>query len=209
MSAGVCLGCDRKDPLVAERDLIASGSSRLPRGWTLCTKIRGWWHAPNGDEVERIVGKSSHLIDAGPPVTVPERRGKARDAGPLEEEIRMDSRKVLKELGYFAFDFEQGYRPDKCPGCGEKIPGGTRVPRGIGDAYAIGHGTSFWIEFKRPGRKRTPEQVAFAAATAFAGGVPCYLIIDPAEILRLHNLFGELGRLPTEEEFTAALETTP
>jgi len=198
-----CPGCATGMPRVAIRDIIEANPGELPVGWRPCLDQTGVWHAPNRDEAIRIQGgnPSAGKMEMQDQVVV--RRGKAGN-GPLESSIRMEVRKALESRGFIPWDFEQGYRRDRCPSCEGKIPGGTRVPKGIADIYVTGRDVSFWVECKRPGASRTQDQVDFAQAIK-DGGVACYLVTSAEDIDRLDTLLRELGRLPTDRELNGVL----
>ena len=113
-------------------------------------------------EYADVLWAASSTTDPTPPV-----RDALPDTRP-ESEIRMAIRSALGQLGWTVWDFEQGYRPDRCE-CGQKIPGGTRVPRGIADLYVMGYGCSAWLEVKSPKGRQTEHQRDREAECVAAG----------------------------------------
>jgi hypothetical protein len=89
----------------------------------------------------------------------------------LEDDRKRDARPAVEAMGWVVLDFEQGYRPDACPACKERLPGGhsTRVPTGIADWLCMKAGKAKWIEWKVDGKNATPQQRAFGKLCAEHG----------------------------------------
>ena len=110
-----------------------------------------------------------------------------RDALPdtrPEAEIRMAIRSALGQHGWTCWDFEQGYRPDRCPECSTKIPGGTRVPRGIADLYVMGYGCSAWLEVKSA-KGRQSQYQKDRQAECVAAGVAYHVVRTETEAVEI------------------------
>src|SRR5579859_712823 len=74
---------------------------------------------------------------------------------PLEKDVQKGVVQLFRACGGIVYSTSQGYRKEK---------GGTRCTPGIPDLWIFfprNYGTLWW-ETKRPGGRRTSEQVAFA-----------------------------------------------
>lgn len=108
--------------------------------------------------------------------------------GRSEAERKRDARPVVEALGWVVIDTEQGYRPDACPSCSARLPGGhsTRVRAGLADWIVIGHGLVVFVEWKSSPGRLTPPQRAFADLCSGAG-VPhavCRTTAEAVDFLR-------------------------
>ena len=89
----------------------------------------------------------------------------------------MGGNRLLRQLGYRAYNLEQGHRPGA---------GHTRVGKGIPDVYFHGLGVRGWVEFKRWDNDQTPEQEEFERHELEAGGI--YLLVYELEqLVRWHE----------------------
>ena len=64
-----------------------------------------------------------------------------------EDDIQEAGRKALELLGFTVYSLSQ----DRA----------TRQTPGIADTYIVGHGRTTWVEWKRPGKNQSPDQVRF------------------------------------------------
>ncbi|MDP2955383.1 MAG: hypothetical protein Q8N53_03100 [Longimicrobiales bacterium] len=105
-----------------------------------------------------------------------------------EAERKADARQAVEMLGWRILDFEQGYRPDKCPACKARLPGGhsTRVPVGIGDWLCQGHGIAAWLEWKTDTNDQTDGQREFGD-DCDADGIPYAVVHTTAEAVYFLN----------------------
>lgn len=201
-----CVGCQRGDPVVRQDEVVPLWkTNRIPRGVRVCTDISGYLHVP--PEQDPRSGVRSNQTNAPSPEPAASGR-KRRD---LEGPVRRGVYEILDHLGVWYADLEQGYRPgfcrscekvvpgnSECPGCGRFIRGGSRVRKGLPDCLCFDGGRSWWFEFKAPGKKRdqTADQKAWQEASEELGGMPYYLIDDPAEAVRVVMHLRTRGQLP-------------
>jgi hypothetical protein len=101
-----------------------------------------------------------------------------------EAERRHDARPAVEAIGWIICDMEQGYRPDKCPECKARLPGGhsTRVRSGFADWVVMGHGLIVLLEWKSATGKPNANQKVFAGDCAVAG-VPYYVVRTTTEAI--------------------------
>jgi hypothetical protein len=118
----------------------------------------------------------------------------APPAGPLEREIKNAIITFLRDIGCKVYNLDQGFRP------GGPRHGTTRQTKGLGDLYAImpsAFPSAFpvlWIEVKRRGNKRSPEQDAFAVQNR-ARGIYVLLAYSTLDVIRFVQSVREWAHL--------------
>lgn len=119
----------------------------------------------------------------------PEAREQLKDTR-SEDERKRDALPTVTALGWDVLDFEQGYRPDDCPKCHARLPGGhsTRVPTGVGDWLCQGFGLAVWIEWKTDTNKQTDTQLRFEDRCD-AAGVPYAVCRTTHEVVQILEAF--------------------
>lgn len=107
-------------------------------------------------------------------------RKKSRGVQKTEAQIRREIRTWYELQGAWVGDYEQGYRPDACPGCGAHLSHSTRVPVGTPDLLVLWPGRGQrWIECKSATGKQTDAQREFEARVRAAGGI--YWVVRSVE----------------------------
>jgi hypothetical protein len=101
---------------------------------------------------------------------------------PREKDVKRGVVKFLRDIGCHVYNLDQGYRP------GGRRHATTRQTKGLPDLFAVwprspGGSLVFWIEVKRPGGRRSTEQVQFAARVMAAGGV-VLCVWETADVVR-------------------------
>lgn len=77
-----------------------------------------------------------------------------RDAS--EKEIQRAGCELLRTFGFAVYNLSQARATKQTPG--------------LADTFICGHGVTCWIEWKRPGAKQSPAQVAFENEVQYNGG---------------------------------------
>ncbi len=90
-------------------------------------------------EYVSVLGRSERCVAGTVASRIPDDR--------LEDVIQEAGRKALELLGFTVYSISQ--------------PRATMQTPGIADTYVAGHGRTTWAEWKRPGKKQSPDQLLF------------------------------------------------